>query len=820
MATMGSLMSGSAGVRVAPGTDPAAFPFRCELSLAPLITFWTQLSAYHEFGRGPIPGLVREKAREAPKLAEVIDDLSIIETHRAFVDLMMTALFPPAFWEQEYGAALFPFQLRAFYATPPFRRSLMNADGTLQGRANFLQEHSVEQTLAAARLRLAYELILERTYGIDFGGDVPIIFTTADPVGLDRHFRLQFDWRFVEVELVGPKPPLPDAVRQQLQSGLMNGDFLRELLPPERFVLRGFMIAKAVDVTDQEVLSSLKRDLIDKESIVSNAHFQGLQAKLRTFFRRPDLHLGLAAVEGDRVLVLNDASRHEEGCIFADSAHHTTSEFRGSLYERAVVQDRPIVIDDLLACPDRTPIEEELIRNGIRNFICAPLHYQDKVIGTLELVSARVGDLNATHLPKLQEVLPLFSMAVQRSVEELNSRVQTVINEQCTAIHPTVEWRFRRAVLNSFEQHRGTATVITELEPIVFEGVYPLYGLADIRGSSTQRGQAIQADLLTQLRLAKAVIQAAGQAQSLPALDELEYRIDKRTAQIERSLNSSDEIGIIAFLRAEVESLLDHLGTFGPGVRDRIAAYRSGLDARLGTVYNRRRLFEESVTRIAESISSYLDIEEQAAQGMFPHYFEKQKTDGVDYQMYVGAGLLEDGRVDPLCLKNLRLWQLMVTCGIAVRAHQLRERLPIPLESTHLILVQHAPLSIRFRFDEKRFDVDGAYDIRYEIVKKRIDKAVVQGTAERVTQPGKVAIIYSQPGEALEYRAYIEYLQSRGYLTGTVEHLELEELQGVQGLQALRVQVTLDNPKLQERINLAELQVAPGPQRSGLAIPR
>ena len=812
MATVGSLLSGSAAVRAATDAGPGAFPFRCELSLAPLITFWTQLSAYHEFGRGPIPGIVREKAREAPELAEVIDDLSVIEKHRAFVDLMMTALFPPAFWEQEYGAALFPFQLRAFYATPPFRRSLMNADGSLQGRANFLQAHSVEQTLAAARLLLAYELILERTYGIDLGGDVPIIFTTADPAtGLDRHFRLQFDWRFVDVELVGPKPPLPDAVRQRLQTGLIDGDLLRELLPPERFVLRGFMIVKAVDVTDQEVLSSLKRDLIDKDSIVSNSHFQGLQAKLRTFFRRPDLRLGLAAVEGDRVLVLNDASRHEQACIFADSAHHTTSEFTGSLYERAVVQDRPIVIDDLLACPDRTPIEEELIRNGIRNFICAPLHYQDKVIGTLELVSARVGDLNATHLPKLQEVLPLFSMAVQRSVEELNSRIQTVINEQCTAIHPTVEWRFRKAVLNSFDRQRGAATGVTELEPIVFEGVYPLYGLADIRGSSTQRGQAIQADLLTQLRLAKAVIQTASEARSLPALDELEYRIDKRTAQIESTLNSSDEIGVIAFLRVEVESLLDHLGTFGPGVRDRIAAYRSGLDARLGTVYNRRRLFEESVTGIAESISSYLDVEEQAAQGMFPHYFEKQKTDGVDYQVYVGAGLLEDGRVDPLCLKNLRLWQLMVTCGIAVRTHQLRDQLPIPLETTHLILVQHAPLSIRFRFDEKRFDVDGAYDIRYEIVKKRIDKAVVQGTTERVTQPGKVAIVYSQPGEALEYRAYIEYLHSLGYLTGTVENLELGELQGVQGLRALRVQVALDNPKLQESINLADLRVAPGP---------
>jgi hypothetical protein len=208
-------------------------------------------------------------------------------------------------------------------------------------------------------------------------------------------------------------------------------------------------------------------------------------------------------------------------------------------------------------------------------------------------------------------------------------------------------------------------------------------------------------------------------------------------------------------------------------------------------VYQRRRLFEESVTRIAESISSYLDLEEDAAQLMFPHYFEKQKTDGVDYQMYVGSPLLEDRRVDPLCLKNLRLWQLMVTCGIAVRAHRLRDRLPIPLETTHLILVQHAPLSIRFRFDEKRFDVDGAYNIRYEIVKKRIDKAVIKGTGERVTQPGRLAIVYSQPSEAVEYRGYLDYLRHLGYVGGVVEDLELEELQGVHGLRALRVEVTL-----------------------------
>jgi len=105
--------------------------------------------------------------------------------------------------------------------------------------------------------------------------------------------------------------------------------------------------------------------------------------------------------------------------------------------------------------------------------------------------------------------------------------------------------------------------------------------------------------------------------------------------------------------------------------------------------------------------------------------------------------------------------------------------------------VQHAPMSIRFRFDEKRFDVDGAYDIRYEIVKKRIDKALIKGTTERVTQPGKLAIVYGQAGEAAEYRGYLEYLRHLGYVAGEVEDLELEELQGVHGLRALRVAVAL-----------------------------
>ena len=112
-------------------------------------------------------------------------------------------------------------------------------------------------------------------------------------------------------------------------------------------MLRGFSIVKAVEVTDQEVLSALKRDLIDRESIVSKERFCGVESRLRTLFRRPNLKLGIGAIDGERVLILNDFSSHEHSCIFADSAHHKVSEFAGTIYARAVQSGEPIIIEDL-----------------------------------------------------------------------------------------------------------------------------------------------------------------------------------------------------------------------------------------------------------------------------------------------------------------------------------------------------------------------------------------------------------------------------------------------------------------------------------------
>ena len=184
------------------------------------------------------------------------------------------------------------------------------------------------------------------------------------------------------------------------------------------------------------------------------------------------------------MFVLNYNCEMEHGCIFADTEHLRMSDFQGSVHERAVTQGRPLVMDDLIDDPRRTAYEDSLLGQGVRNILVAPLHYQDKAIGTLELTSTNPGDLGPVSLIKLREVLPLFSMAVRRSLDELEARVQAVIKEKCTSIHPSVEWRFRRAVLDSIEDHDGEAT---ELEPIVFRDIHTLYAATDIRGSSVER---------------------------------------------------------------------------------------------------------------------------------------------------------------------------------------------------------------------------------------------------------------------------------------------------------------------------------------------
>ena len=109
-----------------------------------------------------------------------------------------------------------------------------------------------------------------------------------------------------------------------------------------------------------------------------------------------------------------------------------------------------------------------MLEHGYRSVYVAPLLYQDRLLGTLTLKSTRPGALNALNTANLVPVLPLFAVALNRSLEQLNQKIQAVIKEEFTAIHSSVEWRFQQAALH-YIQHKdegfrpGTHCVSTSL---------------------------------------------------------------------------------------------------------------------------------------------------------------------------------------------------------------------------------------------------------------------------------------------------------------------------------------------------------------------
>jgi len=777
------------------GTVLEKYPFHCVFSLRPLIEFWRRnVAASPEYGSCFAENL-EAKLQRAPELLEPIEDLTILDKHQDLLKSLMSLVFPPAFWKTDMVGAFVPFNLRPVYTSPSFKRLLLNDDGSfksmpLMGEENYLM----------GRILRAYFLILEKYYGIRRDIDYPIIQVVPDPdTGLDLYFRIKPNLRFIEVHPKGDLKELTKEERVGILENMTNPTVLREILPPENFEFSGFGSLYAFDVTQSEIISALERSLIDQESIFSKSGFQLLQQKLRTLFRFPGLIASLAAIKGSQVMLLNVGCDLSDSSVFSGSLHMPLDEFEGSFYERAFLENRIVVIRDLKEETLRTRAEQAVFQAGVRSILLAPLTYQGNMIGTLDIASEKPGQFGPEHMMLMNQIMPLFALAVKRALDETDHQIESVIKQKCTAVHPAVEWRFHEAAFHHLDRLRMGQ--VSDFEPIVFRDVYPLYAISDIRGSSDARNRAVQNDLEDQLGLALRVIQTASQARPMPILQELGHRLGKQLERLRAGLSSGDEASVIKMLKTDVEPLFVPFQDFNPQVRQAIEEYQSALDSRLGTVYRKRREFEESVSLLNRRISVYLDREQVEAQSVFPHYFEKHQTDGVDYLIYVGSSLVEKGAFNELYLENLRLWQLMVSCGIAWHTEQLKTDLKVPLETAHLILVNHTPLSIRFRFDEKRFDVDGAYDVRQEIIKSRIDKAMVKGRAERMTQPGKIAVIYTQPQEGREIRRYIDFLRSQGFLKGETEALDVEELPGVQGLKALRVEIDLNSPVISERIN-------------------
>ncbi|TRX58469.1 GAF domain-containing protein [Fulvivirga sp. M361] len=762
------------------------FPFETVLNLSSLLTYWEEnLKGKSVFSGYPADHIL-EMINNAPELRQPVRDLALLDKHQELLGLLMSVIFPPALLETELSGALIPFDIQGFYSTPGYQEILpfneIREDLTINIPGNDMK---------AGKIMHACLIILNKFYGTHIDLDVPIVITVPHKdTGLKKIYKVDMNTQFTDVVAKGELDPIDGATVQHLLENLYDTELWLKHLRPENFEFQGFTIFKLVDVTTEEMLSDIKYYLLRKDAITCEHNFLAIQQRLRSIFSLPEMELGIAYYDSNNNIITNYGASEWKSLIMPeDNCGLTCDYFEGSIYEKVRKTKRPVIIENLESIKEKTHIEKQILKKGFKNVAIAPLMTGDNVVGILELVTPYPGKLNPVNAGRLENILPMFTSAVERVLGEMQTEVRALIQKECTAIHPTVEWKFLEAGYDILNARRlGTRAT---LDDITFKEVYPLFGMADIRNSSVERSKAIQQDLMRNLREAKRVISTILEYKKMPILDEINYRVDTEIDKISSGLNSGDESEVLNFLKNEIQPTFNHFKNEDDMLKLVIDEYEGELDPLLGVVYDKRRNFETSLMTINECISTHLDNVEQQAQEIFPHYFEKYKTDGVEYNMYLGQSLVKGKTFDHIYLRNFRLWQLFIMCEIAIKVEKLKNDLPKKLDIAQLILVHGEPLAIRFRKDEKHFDVDGAYNIRYEIVKKRIDKAYIKNRKERLTQPGKIAIVYTGQREATEYDKYIKYLQSIGYLSEEVEHVELEELQGAQGLKAIRVSVNL-----------------------------
>ena len=762
------------------------FPFSTRLSFASLLKDWEAKRQHEDEVIGQMALKVSEYLKDAPELLEPIDDYQLLEKHKQIISILIAGLLPMSQRQQQLAIVSNPFNPNGFYVTPRLQQMMAHNKDQHHHHSSAKDKKFLETFML---IRPCVE-ILNEFYGQHVIMDSPMVYTIKNPeTGLEQYYKSLLNTCYMEIKALTPPKPLSQDKINSLLDNIDDIDMWLEAIPPSNFEFQGLITLEMIEITPEESISRLKDVLLQKDAFSQDNNMNEIQQQLRNVFLIPELRVGLTTLScKDRKTsyipgIIANHLLAEEELNLLDPCHS------GSIYCQMCSTKAPVLVKDLAQLENQTEIEKALLKQGYRNILLSPLlDAKGEVIGVLELASPHACQINAISSMNLEEILPLFTVAIQRKQEEMKNQVDAVIREQYTAVHPSVEWRFAEAATHHIE-NQSLEGPVPPVESIVFKDIYPLYGQLDIVSSSTIRNEMIQADLTTNLTHLGMVMQAAYHRLEYPLFDQIWLKSQHFIQEISSGLKSNDEARIIEFLATEAHPILTQIKEKDEALSQGIQQYYDSLDPELGLVYQQRKAYEESVSRINEMISGYLEEQEAGAQKMLPHYFEKYKTDGVEFNMYIGQSLLNHDSFSYMHLRNLRLWQLIVICELTRKVRDLTDQLPVPLTTAQLILVHNTPLTIRFRMDEKQFDVDGAYNVRYEIIKKRIDKSLIEGSRERLTQSGKIAIVYSQDKERQEYEEYLEYLVRKGFIDAEIERLTLAPLQGVSGMKALRVHV-------------------------------
>ncbi|HIK19059.1 MAG TPA: GAF domain-containing protein [Leptolyngbyaceae cyanobacterium M33_DOE_097] len=698
-------------------------------------------------------------------------------------------------------AVLEPNTLKLRYANEHFcRLSGVPLDGldpsqVCVDRAQILLESLLadEDYLRVVRLYRKHLLhrVLEEIYHIDPRGyrllDEPVRVAIASVLHGETRY-VEFGLRSEQLTISRINPDLDEFAElgwqaltpEALEFKLTDVRYLQSLverLHMDNYRVEGRLLLEGVDVTANETIRRITQLLIDQDSILQPAKFHEVNQQINLLFRANNS--AIASIDGDQVRLFTGSVSED-----VDGITYSMDELRDSHLMEAVRSNRVTVVPDL-AHDCRNEYGQKLLELGMRSLLILPLMRVDehlsnsenillKTIGAVGIMSDQPNNFDALDCRQAEELIPAFTAAVTAAQRQLVQR------RFITNIHPSVEWRFL--------QEAERRSLGLPPEPIVFTSVYPLYGISDIRGSSDERNRAIQADLLEQFQLGLAIVEAAGKNQDAALIDQLRLDLLEQIHHLNEPVTVDAEVSLVRYLRDNLEVYFDYFALAGAEAQAAIAVYQAACDNPQNCVYRARAAYDSTVGKINAMLRETWERWQKRMQRISPHYCDIEATDGIDHMIYAGQSI--DLKFGSFQLRSLRYEQLRAVCDCARTSFRIQQECNTNMEVTHLVLVQDSTVDIYHdETTERLFDVKGTRDTRYEIVKKRIDKALDEETKARITQPGMLTLVYSTEEEWSEYQQYLRYLVREGWIEPVTERGAVQPLQGVSGLKFARVRV-------------------------------
>ena len=753
------------------------------------ISFNKLLTKYEELAKSDDEFLAAKalrvlKAQEPyPELRDGFTDFSLLETYKREIGIILEDSFSDVLTVNEIKAASVPFQNLIFNSSERFKNIIKAGGKDFDLKIKNMPEDDT--------YIIACTIILNFCYGYNLNFKRPFFYEIPDSNGIMRYYKILYNADFTEIIPNENAPKITQEDYDELIDNYENIELWKEKFPPNSYIFKGFVISNIFDVTDDQSISNIKSSLIGEDKRKDENFMEGFHEIFRSLLSIKELNVGFSIYNKEEDTFERAYGKGVESYLLTDNESMSCSDTLCNWSYKALLKDKKFYsISDVdkfyELSKGKAPQYKALKAQGIKSAILAPIADDDELLGILELVSDKPKVLNSINANKLVDVMPHIVSTVLRSRKEEENLIEAIIQQECTSIHPSVYWKFEKEAKNFIkEQLKGNQVAFNK---IAFDDIYPLYGQIDIKGSSEARNWATKQDLTLQLTAVKSILEAAFKTELLPIYEQFIYQINEYLEGLDTNFQVDSEQQISEFFRIDIDPLLKHLSASGYS-KSEIEAYFNSIDSKVNVLYTHRKDYDDTVTLINKKMSGLLDQKQVEAQKMYPHYFERFKTDGVEHNMYIGESITKEENFNLIYLYNLRLWQLQVMCEMENTYYQTQSEFPIPLDVASMILVFNQPLSISFRMDEKQFDVDGTYNARYEIVKKRVDKAYIKGTKTRVTDKGKISIIYSQKQDEREYLRYIKFLQSKHYLGDDIEIVELQDLQAVTGLKAIRVSV-------------------------------